>query len=294
MAFNIDVEKAIVVELVSDLEGNANVQIELNETGWMSRAYIVNSGKYVFKFARRPEVKDDYRSEVKIYRLLENQQLSIQVPKILWVSDKYEYIGYEGVVGSELRDIQNELDAETKIHIGITLGTFLKKLHSLELDGLERISLEDEILLLGQKYTNLQMALKELFSLNEISILNNFVKELFPTKIQSLGIEPVMCHGDIGYGNLIMKKDGFIGVIDFGDLGYYDASQDFCAIQDQVVLESALKSYGANDILNRKIALRASIIAFRDLEYNLKLGNKAKINTAIEEIKKNLTSGKYE
>ena len=61
MAFNIDVEKAIVVELVSDLEGNANVQIELNETGWMSRAYIVNSGKYVFKFARRLEVKDDYR-----------------------------------------------------------------------------------------------------------------------------------------------------------------------------------------------------------------------------------------
>ena len=71
MAFNIDVEKAIVVELVSDLEGNANVQIELNETGWMSRVYIVDLGKYVFKFPRRSEVKDNYRSEVKIYYLLE-------------------------------------------------------------------------------------------------------------------------------------------------------------------------------------------------------------------------------
>ena len=40
-----------------------------------------------------------------------------------------------------------------------------------------------------------------------------------------------LCHGDLGLWNIILNKKQ-IGIIDFGDVGYYDSSIDFSGIGD--------------------------------------------------------------
>lgn len=55
---------------------------------------------------------------------------------------------------------------------------------------------------------------------------------------------------------MIVADDGGLGIIDFGDVGYYDRSKDFVGIQEPDIFAAALDAYGRSENLERKIALR--------------------------------------
>lgn len=70
-----------------------------------------------------------------------------------------------------------------------------------------------------------------------------------------------MCHGDLGYWNMVLREDGGIGVIDFGDIGHYDRSKDFIGFEDAEALDEALKVYGDSELLRQKVAIRQKVLA---------------------------------
>ena len=66
--------------------------------------------------------------------------------------------------------------------------------------------------------------------------------------------ELVFCHGDLDYNNTLIDSKNQIGVIDFGDAGLYDRSQDFRGMDDEILRESMISAYGVGDVISKAAA----------------------------------------
>jgi len=273
--------------LVQNLVGlTDSKQIALNDIGWTSRVYIVNNGQFVVKFPRREEVKKEYEQEIKIYKLLEQIVTELQTPKLRWTSPNNDYLGYDGIKGVEFDQVVQNTDIPTKKQIGRSIGNFLKQLHQLTLEDAHIMTVEDEIKQFQAKYAASASVIVSQFTASQQAKLDHFINQSMPTEMRDLGSDPSLCHGDLGQWNMILKDDGHIGLIDFGDVGYYDRSKDFCGLEDPAMLDTALSIYGDDEQLRQKIAIRKQAIPFIDLEYFVKKSDTVNTDKTVEKIKK--------
>ena len=273
------------IQLVRELAGVGSDEIEIDDKGWTSGVYVISGGKYVFKFPRTQEVKKEYIQEIKIYNLLEKLDAHLQVPKVRWTHTENDYFGYEGIIGTQFATSVTNLRDEHKQNLGKDIGKFLRELHSREIEDPYIMKVEDEILQAQENYRVCLSVLKASFSPKEIIVLDRFINHYMPKKMLKLGGNSVLCHGDLGYWNMILKADGSLGIIDFGDVGFYDASKDFCGLQDEIMLNSALDAYGDNMILRDKIKIRQNYIPFFDLKYFAECKDRHKIEETLMTIK---------
>lgn len=255
-------------QLVKDLAGLSDSDhIELNDVGWTSRVYIINNGQFVIKFPRSEVVKKEYEQEIKILRLLEQIHSEVQVPKLRWTHPGNEYMGYEGIVGQAFDQVAKNTDIEIKKNIGRAIGTFLKHLHNLPFKGTRILNIEAEIKEFQYKYGLAQSVITRDFSEQEQAKLKHLIEMEMPNTLRKLGEDMAVCHGDLGYWNMVLKADGSIGVIDFGDIGHYDRSKDFIGFEDSEALDEALQVYGDSELLRQKIAIRQKVLAILDLPF---------------------------
>jgi aminoglycoside phosphotransferase (APT) family kinase protein len=257
-------EKAIIAKLLNLPDGE---RISLNDSGWDSRVYLINSGEFVFKFPRSETVKSAYRQEIAGFRLASQITSPIIVPQVRWVEPGCNYFGYEGIVGEPLTEHFRQLSQDSKAEIGRNIGTFLRHLHHLRLDSAPTMTLEEEIAEFKEKHELGRPIMNEYFTTAEQAYLKKLIFEEFPEKILALEMEPALCHGDFGYGNMIYGRNGQVGVIDFGDLGYYDRAKDFVGLTGPGVLDWALSQYRDNVLLRTKIAIRRKIQAILNLPF---------------------------
>eukprot|EP01117_Protostelium_nocturnum_P015854 TRINITY_DN6183_c0_g1_i1.p1 TRINITY_DN6183_c0_g1~~TRINITY_DN6183_c0_g1_i1.p1 ORF type:complete len:300 (-),score=56.12 TRINITY_DN6183_c0_g1_i1:12-839(-) len=260
-------------------------QIQFCDFGWSSRVYIAEGGRFVVKFPRTEAAKEEYKNEIAVLRLVENCDLNIRVPKILWNSSANEYIGYQGIVGERYDSISEKVDGDVKRRIGKQLGEFLKKLHSLEVDGGRTVSIQDEIKDFQSKYRLALSVIQRDFSEEEQEKIRNLVFVEMPNEMERLGGEMKLCHGDLGYWNMILDDKGNIGVIDFGDAGYWDKSKDFIGMSDGETLDEAIKVYGDNEILRQKVAIRQKVLLLLDLPFFIGKGDKLGIQRTVAKIR---------
>jgi aminoglycoside phosphotransferase (APT) family kinase protein len=275
-------EKQTIANLLN-LPGGA--YIFLNDIGWDSRVYIINSGEFVFKFPRSEIVRKAYQQEIAGYKLAGQIKSAILVPEVRWEHPNNDYFGYEGIVGNTLEDQFHNLSEERKIEIGKDLGTFLKQLHDLKLEGIPTMTLEEEIAEFQEKYRIGLPELKRNFTETQQSQIERLVFEIYPKKVLGLKMDQALCHGDLGYWNIIYGKNDQVGIIDFGDLGYYDRSKDFIGVNEQKMLDAVLSQYGDNEILREKIGLRKKILAILDLPYFIGKNNQEGIQKTIMRIR---------
>ena len=87
--------------------------------------------------------------------------------------------------------------------------------------------------------------------------------------LKKLGSDPVFSHGDLDLKNIIYNTSVSVGVIDFGDVAYYDRSKDFLELNNsKIVYNNALRVYGYNDsIFKSKIAIRHNMIQIINLGF---------------------------
>lgn len=242
---------------------NASALVVHNEVGWTSRVYLVNGGQYCFKFPRSKVARQEYAHEIAGLRMLQGVLRDVQLPEIRWVHPRNAYFGYAGIQGSAL----DQSSGWDRGRVGCRLGRFLKQLHTLELSGLPTISLEDEIRQFQSRYRLGKEVIQQHLSRTQQSQLRSLVHQELPSTLVRLGSEPALCHGDLGYWNILAKPDGEVGVIDFGDIGYYDRSKDFIGMQDAPVLDSALQEYGDRLRLRQKIAVRQRMLPILELPF---------------------------
>lgn len=254
-------------EIVRDLTGHRESEIAFIDSGWTSRVYVCDGGRWVVKFPRAQRVKREYARERQVLGLLEGLDTPVEVPRLRWIDDDDSYLGYDGIVGSELASHDYDIGPADKTAIGRSLGCFLRALHGLTPGEVRTISVADEVAEFRQKYEMSESVITDSFTAVERARLDHLVNDELPQQLLDLGTEPALCHGDLGYWNMILRKDGGIGIIDFGDAGYYDRSKDFMAIQDDEVLAAALDAYGDSDLLCAKIAARQKVLYLLDLPF---------------------------
>jgi aminoglycoside phosphotransferase (APT) family kinase protein len=263
------------LDIVKRLVNVSSERITVNDIGWTSRVYLVDDGKIVFKFPRTEESKEEYVREVPTLELLKQNKFEVNVPAINWSTPDNEYIGYFGVEGNSMtRDKVSELSERDKIKIGESIGLFIKQLQAI---GPTQ-----------ERYKKALPTLETYFCVNELKMLEDLFLKKAPDIMTSLGEDLVFCHGDLGYWNILLSDNNNVGVIDFGDAGLYDRSQDFVGLEDKTILEHALKVYGDDETLRKKIDIRQRVMPALELPYYIGKNDDDNVKQCVELLKTSL------
>lgn len=275
-----DAEIALARQIL-DLPEHA--PLVFNDVGWTSRVYLYARGELVVKFPRDEAVKQEYALECAAYRLMKQADLaslaSVCLPELRAVGTDFAYLAYAGVVGQTLdQQIKTRaLDDTQKKRLGQHIGLFLKQLHGLSLTSCPEEDPRQEVRVLHEKYQLGLDYLKAHLSAPELEHLDDLVQHTLPKGLQDLGYERVLSHGDLGFWNMVYQETPTgpgLGIIDFGDIGYYDASRDFVGLSEPLMLEAALAVYGDTPHLRAKITRRQKILPILELPYHLGKGNR--------------------
>jgi aminoglycoside phosphotransferase (APT) family kinase protein len=249
----IDEERSIIR---AELDLSESDEIIFDDEGWDSRVYSVAGGETFYKFSRSPEVRQGYAREIAALGLLGSIESDVVTQQFRHLDTENRYFSYRGILGTQLSELLETLDPNEKERIGNQIGSFLQQLHTLQMDGAPIVTPTDEIEEYKDKYRLLQPTLATEFSREEQSRIATLFMELMPAEITRLGGVICLSHGDLGSYNVIIGKDGTVGVIDFGNIGYYDQSKDFIDFGDDTVLGAAFEAYGDSPLLQAKTAIR--------------------------------------
>ncbi len=238
------------IEIIRRHTGVTEDRITISEDGFLSYGYIVDDGKYIFKFKKFPNVT--YKNEIQLLNHLNRLNLGIRLQRVGWQSEDDQYLGLYGVCGRSLEK-QRPQDRD---EFGRQLGLFLKKLHAVTPKTDHIWHLTAEIEAWQKRYRKGKPLFEAHFTTEELAKMDRFMLREMPEELLRLGEDLVFSHADLGDGNIFIDENGEIGIIDFNESGYADRAADFMDIGDERICQAMLKSYGADEALRRKVALR--------------------------------------
>jgi aminoglycoside phosphotransferase (APT) family kinase protein len=280
------------MQVVKKLANLPNIdEIIFNDEGWDSRVYSTNNGCYFFKFPRSEKVRNRYTQQITALKLAGQVDAKIKVPKIIWEHPSNNYLGYQGVEGVALAGVLPILKSPTKQNIGETLGAFLKQFHQLKLADVRVVNIEDEIKQYQDWYLPAEPEINSNFNEDEQRKLKKLVYKIWPTQLRALGSDAALCHADFGFKN-IFYDDGQVGIIDFGDVCLCDQSKDFIGLNDEIIFESALKTYGDSKELRQKIVLRQDTREIIKLTASIKKQDALGIQKSLNRLKEIVNQSK--
>lgn len=267
---------------------NDKQRIVLNEAGWTSRVYLVDDGKFVFKFLKSKKYQKELEHEINILRLLKEYKFNLKIPLLHCVGKNNAYAGFCGIAGKSMTtEVIDELSEAQKRKIGAQIGLFLKQLHAIDYNGESPNNENDAMDWLQKSFRKRKHLLKKYFNDGELGIIEKLVTS-FPQKAVELGAEQVFCHCDLGYNNILLTRNIEVGIIDFGDAGIYEKSQDFAGLEDDIILDSAIIAYGGDKILREKIAIRRQLLPLMEMLFLFDRKDSEGAEKCAQKIKSNL------
>lgn len=243
------------IEIIKDLTGVEENRICFRDDGFMSRGYVIDGGRLVFKFKKRPDTT--YVHEARNLGYLNRQDLGIHLQSVAFQPEDDGYLGVYGVPGISLE--QYTVNDTSRIAIGRQLGGFLRKLHSLEPETELVYPLDGLIGVWQARYAKAKKTLARYFSTEELASIDALMMREMPDTLRELGEKMVFSHADLGDGNIFIDRDGSVGVIDFSGSGYIDEASDFMDISDDRLCSVMLDTYGADGNLRQKVEMQRRI-----------------------------------
>jgi aminoglycoside phosphotransferase len=239
------------IKRVKELTGAAEKQIELHDSGYWSRAYVVNGGEFVVKFPKYDSV--NYENEAMFLTTINTVALPVNVQKLKWLAEDNRCIAMYGVRGTQLSKLEN-ITFEQKQNIGKQIGIFLKLLHSLKTDCSGQ-NLDEELLEYQKCYNDCVDFFAKHFSKEEREILDYLMYAYLPAARKNLGEKLVFSHADIWEPNILLDDNGKVGIIDCSNAGHFDEAADFC-VEDETLRSFILDYYGADEVLRKKVEIK--------------------------------------
>lgn len=274
------------LEIIHSLIGE-NDNIKIKEDGFLSRGFVIDNGRLVIKFPRRQDV--DYKTEIDNLNYINLLDLGISLQKVAFTSQTNEYLGVYGVLGSSLERLT--LNQKEQKQVGEKLGKFLKKLHSVTNHTGKPCLPKDEIEAWQSRVKFIDDFLTQTFSKEEKQIIDKLMFDYLPNKLNKLGEKLVFSHGDLGDGNIFVDENEDVGVIDFNESGLLDEAADFMDVSSDVIRDSMLLAYGADETLKEKVELRRDIRPLIVLKPYLIRGEESVISNLVTSVK--ATVAKY-
>lgn len=270
-------------EIIKALTGADKEKIHFSDNGFLSYGYVINDGEIIFKFRKNPSVS--YKNEIELLSFLNEQNFGVNLQRVAFISPDDNYLGLYGVKGFCIEN--KELTEETKQAIGSQIGYFLKKLHYLSPHCKGNYTLDFELSAWQERFIKSLPIICRYFTEGETEQLKKFMLEEAPKMLINLGENYVFSHADLGEGNIFLDEKGKVGVIDFNESGYADEAADFMDIEDDIICEAALKSYGADEVLREKVRIRRILRPLFVIETYAVRGDEA-IQKYIKQIKDKL------
>jgi hypothetical protein len=81
-----------------------------------------------------------------------------------------------------------------------------------------------------------------------------------------------------------------LGVVDFGDAGYYDRSKDFVGLEHADLLDAALCVYGDDSVLREKIAARQVALPVIELPFYIGKHDDAGLRRTLTRLRERLSA----
>lgn len=240
------------MEIIQSLAGVAENLISLRDDGFMSRGYVIDDGRLVFKFKKRPDTT--YVYEAQNLDELNRQDLGVHLQRVAYKAEDDSYLGVYGVPGISLE--QYPLDGAARAAIGRQLGEFLQKLHALKPKTKLVYPLDDLIGIWQKRYRKAKKTLAKHFDAEDLARIDTLMMREMPDTLQTLGEKRVFSHADLGDGNILIDRDGKVGVIDFSESGFIDEASDFMDITDPALCAVMLDTYGADANLRKKVEMQ--------------------------------------
>ena len=243
------------LDIIVNLTGVTKDKIKFSDDGFLSRGYIIDNGRIVFKFKKFPDVS--YKNEIEILNYINSLSLNVNIQKVGWISEDDSYLGLYGIPGVSLEKMN--LSSEYCETFGRELATFLKLLHTSKNENLGLFKITDEITAWQDRFEKSKPVLSVYFNESELSKMGSFIYQNIPERLKALGEKYVFSHGDLGLGNIFVNENSNLGVIDFSESMYLDESADFMDIENDELIEKVLDFYGADQNLREKVKLRRDI-----------------------------------
>jgi aminoglycoside 2''-phosphotransferase len=201
------------------------------ESGWDTRVLEVD-GQWIFRFARRPEIADQFRKELHLLPgLADHLPFAIPNPEFSCLDDPdYTCMGYRKLNGEALSDVTATPAMAAQI------ASFLNCLHQFPLEALPQIGL----LLVGSD--DWQTAYLDFYRWVHMNVLPKVSKSLgkvtcnlwegFLGTEENFQFKLVPIHGDLGVEHILIDpgRDCLVGVIDWGDAQVGDPALDFTGL----------------------------------------------------------------
>lgn len=240
------------LQIIANLTSVNTKEIKFSDAGFLSRGYIIDNGRIVFKFKKYPEIS--YENEIKNLNYINSLGLGINIQRVGWVSKDDSYLGVHGVIGESLKAIG--ITDEKREDYGRQIASFLKELHSIDFPEAETLTVKKEINAWQERFERSKDLLLRYFNNEETEKMASYIYASAPKQLASLGEKMVFSHGDLGMGNIFVDGNDRIGIIDFSDSMYLDEAADFMDIEDDKLCAKILDSYNADDLLREKVAIR--------------------------------------
>lgn len=246
---------AAEIEIIKKLTGVDESRICFSDDGFLSRGYVIDGGRLVFKFKKNSDVT--YVDEIRNLDYLNKQNLGIHLQKVAFKAEDDSYLGIYGVSGVSLEGCG--INDTLRISIGRQLGEFLKKLHALEPKTETVYTLESLIKAWQARYAEAKKTLIKYFDSAELARIDALMMREMPDTLRGLGEKRVFSHADLGNENVFVDCEGKIGIIDFNESGYIDEASDFMDITDDRLCSVMLDTYGADENLRKKVEMQRRI-----------------------------------
>lgn len=246
---------AAEIGIIKKLTGVHRDQIHFFDDGFLSRGYVIDQGRLVFKFKKRPDVT--YAHEIRNLDYLNRQDLGVNLQSVAFKAEDDRYLGMYGVSGLPLE--QCEINDALRVSVGKQLGEFLRKLHKLKPETGIVYPLDGLIRAWQARYAAAGKTLVKYFNPSELSRIDALMTQEMPDTLWKLGEKRVFSHADLGDGNVFVDSNGKVGIIDFNESGYIDEASDFMDITDDLLCSVMLDAYGAGENLRKKVDMQRRI-----------------------------------
>ncbi len=209
-------------------------QFVLKGSGACNNAYYIETregGKYIVKQER--EVKEfqpqnSLMVEATVAQELHHLELSLPIPRVVFVSEKPSMYGYEYMEGTMLKPLWESLSESERIDICQRLGRFhaeigekVTKEKSRELG----IKIDES----SKLHPEVAKEYKELMEANDVperfKQLAEKAKQIFDTTQNNLVFQ--FLHNDAHHENILIKDKKISGIIDFGNAEYGEIAKEF-------------------------------------------------------------------
>lgn len=197
-----------------------------------SDAFLLDKS-YVVKIPKRESVKETQRREFMLYDFLQSAELPFEVPKTVYMSDKFNVMTY--IDGDRMTSKEYEALSEAqKEQLAADEANFLKALHKIPVD-LKNPLFDDVFEDKAEQLQEDKEELLRILGLLKLDSLNPLIDRIYDSLFSNkllYDYTPCLIHNDFSASNMIFGNNRLKAVIDFGDYAIGDPDSEFRHLLD--------------------------------------------------------------